>query len=222
MTLRFYAPILLLFALAGCQTSASLTVGGEIDATGENSKTSSFTLLSTPVPHEIANYTLDGNAIDIALSQGGDIAYIAQGTYGLDMIDVTDPYHPHLIASYDLGHYVNRVSVVDDIAYAAYLPQAASDHYTISLFDVGNPYAPHYMGTIQGNLRQPHTSIVEQGVLYTTTSDGIALYDLSVGIDDQGLLATYEAGDHVYALAKRGHYLFLANGRWGLTVLKID
>jgi len=187
MVLRLFTLFLLLFGFYGCETSGSLTVGGDITASSTQStpKASSFVTLSNPSLQEVSNFGISGIAVDITLSEDGRVAYIASGSNGLEIIDVSDPMHPFLIKSYDLDPYINR-----------------------------------YLGTIEGNLNRPHTSLIEDNYLFTVTDEGLAIYDMRLGVDE-GLLAEYSAGDSVYAFALRGEYLYLANGNWGLTILKI-
>ena len=197
-------------------------MGGDITASSTQStpKASSFVTLSNPSLQEVSNFGISGIAVDITLSEDGRVAYIASGSNGLEIIDVSDPMHPFLIKSYDLDPYINRVELIDNLVYAAYIPPSASDYYNISMIDTQNPYHPRYLGTIEGNLNRPHTSLIEDNYLFTVTDEGLAIYDMRLGVDE-GLLAEYSAGDSVYAFALRGEYLYLANGNWGLTILKI-
>ncbi len=223
MVLRFFTLSILLFGFFGCETSTTMTIGGDIMLSSRQDGPTAYGYKNyfEPTLQEISNFGISGTAVDITLSKDGKIAYIASGSNGLEIIDVSDPEYPFLIESYDLDAYINRVELVNDLVYAAYIPQSAADYYNISLIDAQNPYNPHYLGTIEGTLNQPHTSLTEGDYLFTVTQEGIAIYDLRAGIGEDTMVSEYTAGDSVYAFALYGDYLYLANGRWGLTILKI-
>jgi hypothetical protein len=71
-------------------------------------------------PFQIAllgNYNTPGLAIGVTVS--GDYAFIADGTYGLQVIDISNPTSPTLLGNYDTSGEARGVTVSGDFAFVA-------------------------------------------------------------------------------------------------------
>ncbi len=168
----------------------------------------------------VKQYSLEGVAVDIALSDDGNVAYIASGNGGLEVVDVTDPQRPYLIYSYDLPEYVNFVEVEDGMVYVAYIPEGLQGYYRLHAFDVSNPYAPYYVGGRDGSSRVGHDSMLRDDYYYEVNSEGLEIFKAYGRSYEK--VASYYLHDSAYALALRNNYIFIANGRVGLTILKTN
>lgn len=93
-------------------------------------------------PVELGHVKL-GNIQDIAAS--GKIAYIADWTMGLAVVDVSDPASPFIIGSSDVEGLAFGVDVVDDLAYVA-----TSGGNGIEIFDIGNSDNIRLVGALSG------------------------------------------------------------------------
>ncbi len=165
----------------------------------------------------LKRFNTEGIAVDIVLSNDGNIAYIASGDGGLEVVDVTNPASPYLIYSYDLPEYVNYVEVVDDVVYVAYIPEGLQSYSRVSAFDVQNPLRPIYLGSAEGKSGVGHSTITAGEYLYEVDNEGLKIYQARTGA-----VASYYLHDSAYALALRNNYIFIANGREGLTILKTN
>ena len=168
----------------------------------------------------VKSYGVEGVAVDIALSDDGDIAYIASGDGGLEVIDISSPSSPHLLYSYDLAEYVNYVTVKDGVVYVAYIPEGLSSYARVYAFDVGDPYHPYYLGSDEGNSGVGHHTLQQGNYLYKVNQEGLAIYHQYGRSYDK--VGSYYLHDSAYALALKDNYIFIANGRVGLTILKTD
>jgi hypothetical protein len=194
----------------GPSSSASTT--GRINATTSNSN-----YYHTRVTIEaVKQFNLNGVAVDIALSERGDIAYIASGDGGLEVVDVSNPYAPQLLYSYDLPEYVNYVEVEDGIVYVAYIPEGLRSYYRVYAFDIYDPYRPDFLGSSQGKSGVGHSRISRDDYLYEVGREGLEIFSAGERV------GAYYLHDTAYALALSENYLFIANGRAGLTILKTD
>jgi hypothetical protein len=164
----------------------------------------------------IKRFNLNGVAVDIALSDEGDIAYIASGDGGLEVVDVSNPYAPTLLYSYDLPEYVNYVEVEDGIVYVAYIPEGLRSYYRVYAFDVYDPYRPDFLGSRQGKSGVGHNRVRRGEYLYEVGSEGLEIFYAGKRV------GAYYLHDSAYALALSNNYIFIANGRVGLTILKSD
>lgn len=165
---------------------------------------------------EIGALSLEGVALDIALSADGEFAYIASGERGLQVVDISDPYHPEFISLHETPHYVNRVDVVDGVAYVSYRAQSWSDYLSVSAFDVHNPYNVKNLGYYEGFQNSNHKLCEKDGLVYFVDHEGFKV------VEQKGysVIGRYDLFDTAYAFAMRDNYAFVANGRNGLTVLQ--
>ncbi len=164
----------------------------------------------------VKRFNTEGVAVDIALSEDGSIVYIASGDGGLEVIDVSNPEYPHLIYSYNLPEYVNYVEVKDDVVYVAYVSEGLQSYYSVHAFDVYNPYNPYYIGSGKSQNGVGHSSAVSGAYYYEVNSEGLEIFK------DYDKVGSYYLHDSAYALAIYNNYVFIANGREGLTILKTN
>ena len=205
-----YSYILALVVLfSGCGSD------NERDGSQGPSLSSSYSSSSVQI-ESVKRFNTEGVAVDIALSEDGRIVYIASGDGGLEVIDVSSPEYPHLIYSYDLPEYVNYVEVEDGVVYVAYVPEGLQSYSSVHTFDVYYPYNPYYIGSSQGNSGVGHSSVVHGDYYYEVNSKGLELFR---SYDKVG---SYYLHDSAYALALHNNYIFIANGRVGLTILKTN
>ena len=66
----------------------------------------------------------------------GDLAFVAAGTAGLHIIDVSDPRQPFIISSYDTPGFANSLFVLDDYVYLA------AGGAGLLIIDVSDPTIP--------------------------------------------------------------------------------
>lgn len=166
---------------------------------------------------EISALFTEGVALDIALSEDGDFAYIAVGDKGLSVVDISDPYNPELIGTYDTPQYVNHVDVVDSKVYVSYKAQEWSDYVAVSAFDVSDPYAVTLLGHYEGFRNNNHKLYTVDGLIYYIDREGFKIVRKS----DYTIVGRYDLFDTAYAFVMRDGFAFVANGRNGLTVLKL-
>jgi len=84
----------------------------------------------------------------------GDIAYVADLTTGLQIIDVSDPVAPVIIGSVDTTAYTKDVFVKDNKAYVA------SDDLGLQIIDVSDPANPVLTGAIDTSGRADEVYVV--------------------------------------------------------------
>ncbi len=187
-----------------------------------SSSVSGTTTASPDVTIEaVKRFNTEGVAVDIALSEDGRIAYIASGPGGLEVIDISTPAYPHLIFSDDLPEYANFVEVKDGVVYVGYLPEGLGSQYSMRAYDVENPYRPYYIGSTQGKSGVGHSEATSGAYYYEVDSEGVEIYRY---YDARSVekVASYYLHDTAYALALHHNYIFIANGREGLTILKTN
>ncbi|HIP45967.1 MAG TPA: hypothetical protein EYG95_00220 [Campylobacterales bacterium] len=169
----------------------------------------------------VKRFNTEGVAVDIALSEDGRIAYIASGSAGLEVIDVSNPEHPYLIYSDDFPEYTNFVEVKEGVVYVGYVPEGLSSYYSMYAYDVNNPYYPYYIGSSEGKNGVAHSEETSGKYYYEVNREGLEIYQYN---DARSVykVGSYYLHDTAYALALHNNYVFIANGREGLTILKTN
>ena len=208
---------LLLYGV-GCGTSGDTSRDTSLDTLSATSETV-IKAYRTPehiAITETATLSLEGVALDIALSEDGEFAYIASGDAGLQVVDIRDPYNPELVSLHDTPQYVNRVDVVDGIAYVSYRAQNWSDYISVTAFDVHNPWHVKNLGHYEGFQTNSHTVCEKEGLVFFVDHEGFKVVEAK----DYHVIGRYDLFDTAYAFAMRDNFAFVANGRNGLTVLQ--
>ena len=158
---------------------------------------------------------LNGEALDIDISDDGNYAYIASGDYGLQVIDISNPEHPRLINTLDSYGYVNHVEVIGDIAYLSYIAQTWDDYERVNAYNIASPYQAKYLGFYEGYKSNNHNSFESNGYLYQIRDNNLYVVDRTV--NKYQVYTLYQP----YALTIIDGYAYIANGRDGLTILKV-
>ncbi len=213
-----------LLALFGL--SLLIGCGGETTARGDlvlKSTSSTFATTSTK-DHKIeviGNIPVSsGRALDVVLSKDKNYAYIATGD-GVEIVDISSPDLPHRVYYKKLDDFINRVEVIDGVLYAVYEPQNGEGYYSVNAFDVDNNYYPRYLGKREGRYGTPHYHIRRGGYYYELDNEGLGIYTLSNGALENRV-GRIDLGDHAYALALKGRYILVANGFYGVIIIKSD
>jgi hypothetical protein len=90
------------------------------------------------LPVRLGGYDTSGYAYDVAVV--GSLAYVADGSSGLEVLDVSNPASPLRLGGYDTSGSVDAVQVVGSLAYVA------DGSSGLQILDVSNPAAPVWRG----------------------------------------------------------------------------
>jgi hypothetical protein len=140
----------------------------------------------------------------------GNYAYVADGDYGLQVINISNPANPTLAGSYNTPGYSLRVAVSGNYAYVADGPAG------MRVVNVSNPASPTEVGSFT------------PGYAWCVTVSGNYAY---VGFGDGGVrivnvsnpanpteVGQYDMLGIVYGVVVVGNYAYVADGGWGLRV----
>jgi hypothetical protein len=166
----------------------------------------------------VSSITTNGTVVDIALSSDGNVAYLASGEGGLEVIDISNPERPRLIYSYDLPEYINYVQVDNNRLYAANLYQSTARYSKLYAFELYDRYQPQYTGYAQAQYGVGHSRVKKGDYLYEVGQEGLQIHKSVRSI--YYAVGEYYLHGSSYAVAVRGDYIFVANGRGGLRILK--
>ena len=101
----------------------------------------------------------------------GDTAYVANGSSGLQIIDVSNPASPTLIGSVDTPGSVREVTVIGDTAYVA-------EGGGLQIINVSNPVSPILIGFVDTPGYAQGVTVVEN-TAYVVDWSGLQIIDVS-------------------------------------------
>ena len=132
----------------------------------------------------------------------GDYAYIADGSDGLEIIDISDPTAPTEVGQYDDGGWVYSVFILESYAYIT------EYDYGLKIIDISDPTAPTEVGQyFLGHGRALGLYVSGSYAYVASFSDGMLIFDISnpntpmkVGqFDECGIVENvFIVGDYAY------------------------
>lgn len=155
-----------------------------------------------------------------AVSVVGGFAYVADGSGGLRVIDISNPAMPvevgFFVGSGDTPHFAVDVSVVGGLAYVA------DEFFGIRVYDVSNPYQHVYKGFFRTPGRAKGVSVV--GGLAYVAEDlfGVRILDVSrIRSFPEALEVGYvNTSGNAVGVSVVGDLIYVADTGSGLSVIK--
>ena len=133
----------------------------------------------------------------------GDFAYVAAGAAGLQVVDVSDPVLPVIVASLDTPGNANDVKVVGNTAFVA------DGSSGLQLVDVTDPSSPMSIGAVD-TPGVAQDVVVRGSLAYVADGDaGLQIIDLTVRsilgtVDTPGTAAGVDVDTSIAVVADRG------------------
>ena len=159
-----------------------------------------------------ASYATSGLAYGVAIS--GDYAYVTDASFGMQVIDISDPSTPTLAGSFDTQGTALGVAIDGNYAFVAAFEAG------LQVIDIRSPISPF----LAGSYNTP-------GYAYDVTVDGDFAFiaDFTYGLQvidisnpaSPSLAGTYNSPGTVYNVVVCGDYAYLADGSSGLQVIDI-
>ena len=187
----------------GSNGTATITITNSGHTTAATVSVSNFS------PQPLAFLRLPGfaNNVDVA----GDYAYIASGSAGLVVVDVTNRSAPAIVATLDTPGNANDVRVSNGIAYVA------DGSAGLQIIDVSTPSAPRLVGTL--DTADAWDVSVLAGYAYVADgAAGLKIVDVRNGTAPS-LLGSLDTAGTAKGVDVAGNYAVVADGR---TTLVID
>lgn len=191
-----------LLFIAGCKDN---TTAPDIDE-------SNISLIST------YNTNASTNGVFVYQINFNDYAFLADGTNGLQIVDVTLPNNPDSVSSFNTGGSANDVFVanINSRIYAF----VADYNNGMNVIDVTNVFNPTLIGTL-GSL-YTNTSFIDASnrIAYIGTSGGaVSIYDISVLPGNPPTLTA--VGSNCNGIYAAGNRLYVANGQIGFSIYDV-
>ncbi len=115
-------------------------------------------------------YPSGGNPWDVQVID--EVAYLANGSGGVEFVDVSVPTAPVHLGEYDMGHTLG-VEVVGDLVYVA------DDGYGLHVLNVSNLASPEHVGEYDGLRDAEGVQVVGDLIYIAGGSSGLQILDVS-------------------------------------------
>jgi hypothetical protein len=174
---------------------------------------------------EVAELTAEGTLLekgkvvlmnvmrDIAVN--GDYAYIAEGSNGLRIINITDPKNPVKVGLYNTGGFAYGVAVSGTKAYIADADAG------LRIIDVSDPANPAELSFYKTDGYAHAVTLKDDYAYIAVLWGGVEIVDVSDPMhpDRTGHINVV---DYAYDAAVNGEYIYIASGRDGLMIFDIS
>jgi hypothetical protein len=163
--------------------------------------------------------TPTGPAVDLALDSAGGLLYLASGSAGLEVVDISDPTAPARIASLPLPGLASAVTMVNSTTVA--VARRGSSSAGVTFVDVTTPTAPFARGAVdQPAIVDPRALAARDTVLFVADQQ---LGVLSVGFGNPDAPAAFGLPSLSGArdLDLQGTLLLVASRSRGLQVVDV-
>ena len=144
----------------------------------------------------------------------GTLAYVAAGSAGLRVVNVSDPAHPVEIGAWDSPGYAEGVAVDGQTAYLADGP------YGLATVDVTNPAQPVALGSAYSTKFAFGVAVSGHYVYIAAGSAGLMVANVTDPTHpvEIGMINTL---GYAYGVAAAGAYAYIADGWNGLQIVNV-
>lgn len=173
-------------------------------------------------PAEIASVDFIGEARSVAVRAVGEegipanvYAYVAAGSGGLQVIDVSDPRAPVSVANSRSPEYAYAVALEGSRAYVT------GRNDGLWVYDISQPGNLDEIGFFD-TPGEAHGLAVSEGLAYVAAySRGLRLIDITE-VEDLDEVGFYDVPTSARDVALRGNYAYLSDGQQGIRTLDLD
>ena len=144
----------------------------------------------------------------------GTLAYVAAGSAGLRVINVSDPAHPAEISAWDSPGYAQGVAVDGQTAYLADGP------YGLAAVDVTNPAQPVALGSAYATNFAFGVAVSGHYVYIAAGSAGLMVANVTDPAHPVEIGRVNTPG-YAYGVAAAGAYAYIADGWNGLQIVNV-
>jgi DNA-binding beta-propeller fold protein YncE len=163
-------------------------------------------------PTALSFVAIPGFANNVDVS--GNFAYVAAGSTGLQVVDVTDRQAPHIVGSLDTPGNANDVRVVGNRAYIA--DGAAG----LRIIDITNPANPTALGALDTPGQASDVVVVGNRAYVADGTAGLQIIDVSDSLAPI-LLGTFDTPGTAKGVDVSGNIAVVADGTGGIRIVDV-
>lgn len=145
----------------------------------------------------------------------GDTGYVLSASYGLLLLDLSNPEIPTEIALADTPGVVEGVTVTDHHAFVA-------DSYAgLRIFDLGTPSNPAEVGFIDTPGYAEDVTVANGYAFVSSYYDGVHVIDVEAAPSSPAV-GTYVSPGYSNSVAVVGDLMYVAGGHMGLRIVEVS
>ena len=160
-------------------------------------------------------YCYDTPGYGEGITVSGNYAYVADGGYGLQIVDISTPSNPTFVGTCDTPGWAHDITVAGNYAYVA------DDDKGLQVVDISTPSNPILIGTYD-TLGTAYDIAVSNNYAYVTDySKCLQVVDISTP-SNPTLIGTYDTPSFTWDVALSGNYAYVTNPYIGLQIADIS
>ena len=172
-----------------------------------------YSLGSPCGPEPVANLATPGTAEAVIVRE--NLAYVADGSGGLQIIDVTDPLNPFSSGALATAGYAHDLVLSGDLAYVADGEQG------LRIIDIANPTAPQSLGSTLTAFSARAVAFGDSVVYVADADSGFTVVDVKIP-QSPAVIGRRLTGGLATDVVAVGPHAFVANGHGGLTAIEVS
>ena len=153
-----------------------------------------------------------GSAYGVFIS--GDHAYVADGSSGLQVINITNSKNPTSVGFYDSVGYARDVFVSGDYAYVA------DGSFGLLVVNITTPSNPIFAGSYDTSGSAYGVDISGDYAFVADGGSGLQVINI-MDPTNPSLMSSFDTPDSAYKVVVSGDYVYVADGSTGLQVINV-
>ncbi len=171
-----------------------------------------FDISNPASPVAVSKVALSGTRSGVGVAASGNYAFVAEGVYGLSIVDASDPLNPTMVANLDPGS-VADVEISGSYAYLA-------TGLGLEVYDISDPVSPSFIGSLDTAGYAKKIVINGNYAYVADLSAGLAVIDISLP-SLPVLVAVYQGVyESANAVAVDNNAIYLAEEGFGVEILQ--
>ncbi|MDP8240518.1 MAG: choice-of-anchor D domain-containing protein, partial [Candidatus Hatepunaea meridiana] len=175
-----------------------------------------FCLTATIATADIAllgSCNVNGQARKVDVS--GDYAYVAAGSGGMRVVNVSNPRQPRVVGQYVPEHEPLFLSATVEGNYV----YTGDSRYGFSIIDVSDPEHPELLGSNRNG--SPHGTVIRDEYAYTGNDGGLMVFDIS-DPEHPEQVGNCDVEGWIWDIEVIGDYAYVSDGERGFGIIDIS
>jgi len=189
----------------------------EITILGNNFEATPRVALYRGGPDIVGSADAQSSAEGVQVS--GNYAYVADGSAGLQVIDITDPTNPAVVGSADTKGYARDVYVLGNYAYLANdMIEYESEYGGLRIIDITDPTNPTVVGSADTSSYANGVHVSGNYAYVADTTSGLQVVDIT-DPTNPAVVGSADTPGMTWDVYVSGNYAYVGDGYAGLQVL---
>jgi hypothetical protein len=172
----------------------------------------------------IGTYKTTGtaNSVFVRNINGSDVAFVADGNSGVQIINVTNPALPQLISTYNTNGYSYDITSanVNGTEYA-FIADGTNDFILLDVSALSNPIQKYHFDFVDDAVVSVAIDTQNKKAFAGSYKGFLYIVDLTGLPDSLSVIGTYQAYDRISGIFVYGSRCYLAENNFGLEIINL-